>query len=85
VRQSKDMTQKQFAEFLGVSRPTVTAWEQETNPVPKWVAEKLQSHGLKLNPKLDYETFAKAQEKAREKGVSFDEWVADLIKNSLLL
>jgi len=85
ARQSKGMTQKEFATFLSVSRPTVTAWEQETNPVPNWVAEKLQSHGLKLNPKLDYETFSKAQEKARAEGVSFDEWVANLIKNSLLL
>lgn len=85
ARQSKDMTQKEFATFLSVSRPTVTAWEQGTNPVPNWVAEKLQNQSLKLNPKLDYETFSKAQEKAKAEGISFDEWVANLIKSSLLL
>jgi DNA-binding XRE family transcriptional regulator len=81
-RQGKKMTQAQLAAWLGVSRPTVTAWEQVTNPVPKWVAEKLSERPT-LNPKLDYATFAKAQEKANEAGKSLEDWIADLIRSAL--
>jgi DNA-binding XRE family transcriptional regulator len=84
IRVSKNMTQAEFAAWLGsVKRPTVTAWEQDTNPIPQWVVDKLDQ-GPKLNPKLEASTVLKAMEQAKAKGQTFDEWVADVISKAVM-
>ncbi len=83
-RKERGLTQKSFASLLHVSRAAVAAWENESNPVPHWVKEKLMSR-QSLNPVLDYDTFKKAQAKATAEGKTLDEWISALIKKSLLL
>lgn len=84
ARVAKNMTQQEFANWLGgVSRPSVTGWEQGAHPVPQWVAEKLQASRSGLNPQLTYDAWMKAGEKATAKGQTLEQWVADLIKGAI--
>jgi DNA-binding transcriptional regulator YiaG len=50
-RKSLDMSQAEFAIFIGLSPFAIRAWEQGKNPVPKWMRVMIAC--LKDNSDLD--------------------------------
>lgn len=82
-RKQNKLTQAALASRLDVKTRTVVAWENGQNPIPKWVSDRLKNESLRLNPKMDYETFQAAQSAAAAKGQSLEQWIADLIKNAV--
>lgn len=83
-RQAKKMTQKEFALWLEVSKDTVISWENGRNKIPGWVSRRLRLDQFQIKPFLDVEDFSKAQEKAKEKGQTVEEWIADIVKKALV-
>ena len=85
-RKKHRLTQKALAARLDVSYRTVVAWENTQNPIPKWVESRLREDSRpRLNPQLNYETFLKAQEKAESQGMTLEQWIAELIKNAVVI
>jgi hypothetical protein len=84
-RKKKKMTQDAFADWLGVKKRTVVAWETGQNPVPEWLEKRLDEDIPVLNPKLSLDVVRGAIAKADEEGISLDEWIAKVIKASLKL
>lgn len=84
-RQGKKMTQQAYGDWLCCSKHAVISWENERNPIPDWVAQRVRSDRPTLNPVLSLEDFQRAQDAARKKGRSLEDWIADLIKSPLLV
>jgi transcriptional regulator with XRE-family HTH domain len=47
-RESKDLNQKQLAEYLGVTRQaTISDWERGERKIPKWVELRIKAETSK--------------------------------------
>lgn len=85
ARLAKNMTQKEFASWIGKSLSTVTKWEGGA-PIPDWVAEKLKSPQTRLQiTELTAEEISKLEKKAAAKGMSGDAFVAEMLRSFLKL
>lgn len=82
-RQAKKMTQKQFSEWLEVSKDTVISWENGRNKIPGWVARRVNVDSLNLKPWLDDAYLVKAKQAADEEGLTLEEWIAKLVKSAV--
>lgn len=82
-RVSKGMTQAELATWLGCSKHAVVSWENGRNPVQEWVIARIRAEHPTINPVLTLEQFTKAQAAAAEKGMTLQDWLADLIKQAL--
>lgn len=82
IRKGRKLTRAQFGEEFDVSEHTVAKWEQGTNPIPAAV-EKLILGSTQIPLTID--EIRKASEKAKEAGISVDEWMAALVRKALML
>lgn len=77
-----------LADQCGVSAPTVDGWLSAGRNIPEPAAKiirQLMLQGASLNPKLTLEQYNMASAKAAAKNQTLEEWISDLIKNSLKL
>jgi len=85
ARKARKMTQLELAKWLNVSYSAVTKWETGKNPVPQWVAEKLQDQKgvFVLDDYFSLDEAAKIHELAKARGMSADGLIAEMVKHLL--
>ncbi len=65
-----------------VKKSTVDGWLSAGRPIPPPTLSLIRSimdERVPLNPKLDLDTFLKAQRKAEQIGITLDQWIESLI------
>ncbi|MGC4017533.1 MAG: helix-turn-helix domain-containing protein [Luteolibacter sp.] len=78
IRKSRmKMTQLELADLLQVSIHAVQAWEQDKNPVPKSIAQLIDTY---RELKFPLATLIRISAVARDLGITFEEAFFDSIK-----
>lgn len=75
-----------LAEECGVSLATVNGWLSAGRPIPGpalRIIERLRNGAPELNPRLSVSEFLAAQQEAKAKGLTLDEWLAELIRKEV--
>lgn len=75
-----------LADQCGSSLPTINGWLSAGRPIPTPILKiinRLMTGGVSLNPNLSLETVLKAQQIAKRKGQTFDEWIGELIEKAV--
>lgn len=75
-----------LADECGVSFATVNGWLSAGRPIPGpalRIIERLRNGAPELNPRLSVTELLAAQQKARAKGLTLDEWLAELIRKEV--
>lgn len=83
IRAQKRMTQGEFAEWVGVKRRTVIAWENGQNPIPEIAEKRIRAAEVNLNPQLSLDIINAARAEAERQGLTLYEWIGKLIVRHL--
>lgn len=83
IRKSFSMTQREFAEFLGVSYSILTKWESDNSPVPSTIQELIKAKAGMVELQLTPEELVRFHTRLRELNKTPEEFVAGLIRATI--